>query len=150
MQVIDVQRSIHAPADRAFAVLTEHEAMWRWTPGVKRVELDPEGAPDRNGLGAVRKIHMPGMVLAEEVVGWLPPHWYEYRVVGGGPIRDHLGRVEVTPEGDDRCTVRWRIEFRGALPGLGLITRLALGTAIRKMLDNAKAIIEADVTHVAA
>lgn len=129
-------------------MLTEHEAMWRWTPGVKRVELDPEGTPDRNGMGAVRNIHMPGMVLREEVVGWLAPQWYEYRVLGGGPVRDHLGRVEVTPQGEDACTVRWRIEFRGALPGLGLAVKLPLGVAINKMLDNAKTLIESDASAV--
>ncbi len=142
MQVIDVQVEVAAPAERAFAVLSEHESMWRWTPGVKHVELDPPGREHRNGLGAVRRIHAPGMVLREEVVGWLPPHWYEYRVVGGAPIRDHLGRIEVTPVGEDRCNVRWRIEFRSRVPGLGLAIKLGFRVFIKQMLENAKAIAE--------
>ncbi len=152
MQVIDVQVEVAAPAERMFAVLAEHESMWRWSPGIKSVELDPPGPDDRNGIGAVRRIQLVagGVVLREEVVGWLPPHWYEYRVIGRAPIRDHLGRVEVTPLGDDRCKARWRIEFRSRVPGLGPLIRIGFRAAIKQMLDNAKSLAERNEGPAAA
>lgn len=150
MQVIDVEIEVRAPAERTFALLTDHESMWRWSPGIKRVELATEGSPDRNGMGAVRVIHTGALTLREEVVGWLPPHWYEYRLVGRAPVRDHLGRVEVEARGEDRCKVRWRIEFRPVVPGTGLIVRLALGASIKGMLENAKKLAERGDEGIAA
>ena len=131
-----------APPERLFAVLTDHRAMPRWFPPIRRVDLDPEGSPDPNGLGAVRKVHALGPPIVERVVEWEPPRRYVYVLEAGAPIRNHRGevRVEAAP-GGSKAT--WTITFAPVIPGTGWLVRAVLTPAVVRMLRGAALLAEA-------
>ena len=88
--------TVHAPVDRVWEVLSDHEGMSRWAPGLK-VALRSEGSTDRNGLGAVRVIDAPGPApsIVEEVVAFEPGHRLGYRALSGVPLKGYGGDVQL-------------------------------------------------------
>jgi uncharacterized protein YndB with AHSA1/START domain len=140
MTQLDISTHIRAPRDSVWAAITDHEGMVGWAP-LRSVTLAREGSPDRNGVGAVRRMHGPGVTIEEEVVAWDPPYAYDYRLLRGAPIRKHRGRIELSQQGE-ATEVRWRIEFRPVIPGTGWLLRLVLGQSLGSMLARLKRKLE--------
>ena len=92
-------RQIAAPPQTVFDVLTEHERYAAITPMRKSV-LEREGAPVRNGVGAIRVLTSLGPPLREEVIAYRSPSRFSYKLLSGAPVRDHVGTVELSPDGD--------------------------------------------------
>ena len=95
MATLDFSRTIAAPPETVFEVATDHRAM----PGFTRfraVELEREGDPAPNGLGAIRVLHLIGPPVREEVVAYEPPRRFSYRMLSGAPVRDHVAVIELT------------------------------------------------------
>jgi uncharacterized protein YndB with AHSA1/START domain len=92
--------TVKRSSDHVWSVLTDHEGMTSWGPGLT-VRLQTEGAPDRNGLGAVRRITAPGPMpaIVEEVVAFEPGKTLGYRALSGVPFKNYGGTVTLTPEG---------------------------------------------------
>ena len=57
-----------APPERVFAVLADHERWPEWFPSVSKVEVI--GAAE--GVGARRRVTIPGSVVEEEFIVWEP------------------------------------------------------------------------------
>ena len=92
-------RQIAAPPETVFDVLTEHHLYASITPMRKSV-LEREGDPPPNGVGAIRVLSSVGPPLREEVIAFQPPSRFAYKLLSGAPVRDHVGTVELRPEGD--------------------------------------------------
>jgi len=86
--------TVSSPVDHVWEVLSDHEGMSGWSPGIK-VALRAEGAPDRNGVGAVRVIDAPGPApsIVEEVVAFEPGRRLGYRALSGVPLKNYAGDV---------------------------------------------------------
>ena len=141
MNRIKVERAIGAPREAVWRMLTDHEGLAAWSPA-GRVELTRNGKRDSDGLGAVRRVSAMGLSVEEEVTAWAPPEHYEYRLLRGAPVRDHLGRVEVS--GDERgCHVTWTIEFRPLVPGSGWALERVLARLLDSMLRRLEARLDA-------
>jgi uncharacterized protein YndB with AHSA1/START domain len=140
MKRLEFGKVIDAPIESVWAAITDHEGMSEWSP-MKRVVVDPKGAPDPNGLGAIRHMKGAGPTIVEEVVEWSPPNEYAYRLRAGAPIRDHKGVVQLTREGNT-TRVRWIIEFRPKIPGTGFIIVGILRRAVGGMLSQLKKKLE--------
>ncbi len=132
MVEIEARVRIAAPLETVWARLTDHEGMSTWMP-LRSVTLSQEGHPDRDGLGARRVMRAVGPPLVEEVVAWDPPTSYEYTLLHGAPIRDHRGRVELSPAGDGTNVV-WSIRFRPRVPGTGWLIGAVLKKVIHRSL----------------
>lgn len=91
-------RQIAAPPETVFDVITDHRLYAKITP-MRRVVLEREGEPAPNGVGAIRVLYSVGPPLREEIVAYESPQRFSYKVLAGAPIRDHLGTVELSPEG---------------------------------------------------
>jgi uncharacterized protein YndB with AHSA1/START domain len=124
MQKIEVERLIPAEPAKVWALLSDHEGMAEWLP-VREVVRRRPGAPDPNGLGAVRTIRGMGLVIEERITGWKPPERMEYVLTEGAPIRDHHGEVVLTPEGSG-TRVHWKVRFRPLVPGTGWLVAALL------------------------
>lgn len=109
-----ITRTADAPAELVFDVLTDHRGYAAITP-VRRAELEREGSPEPNGVGAIRKLHAVGPPLREEVLTYDRPHEYTYRLLSGAPVRDHVGTVTLTPYGEGTL-VSYTIETYPTLP----------------------------------
>jgi len=126
MIAVEVQRHITAPPETVWPVYTDWCSWTDWAR-LGRVRLSRAGAPDRNGVGAIRSINNFGHEVHEEIVGFEPPHRVVYRVVGGlVPMRDHEGEVILEPEGGG-TRVTWRCHFVPTLPGTGPAMRALVG-----------------------
>src|SRR5436190_740282 len=84
---------IRAPLAVVFERLTDHESMRDW-PGVSSCKVITDGAPTKNGLGAVRRITTLGLSLDEKIVRFDPPNGYDYTIVRGLPVK-HLGTLRL-------------------------------------------------------
>ena len=63
-----------------------------------------------------------------------PNRLIEYRITkGGGPIRNHRGRVDFAPTSSG-SRVTWTIQFDGALPLVGPALKFVLGEGVRRGL----------------
>ena len=121
MPTVHVEETVDAPIDALFTVLTDHESYDRFR-GVKSCTLIRDGKPERNGLGAVRRVHFGGpAVLDEEIVVFDSPTVYEYRVIRARPfpVNHTLGRVELEALGPNRTKVTWTSTFDITVPVLG-------------------------------
>lgn len=98
MASFTLEREVAAPPDVVFDVLTDHRGYAEITP-LRRVELEREGEPAPNGVGAIRVLHSVGPPLREEVIGFERPGRFSYRLLSGAPVRDHVGTVALEPEG---------------------------------------------------
>ena len=121
MPTIRVEETVDVARDALFAVLTDHEGYGRFR-GVQKCELIQTGRPERNGLGAVRRVYLGGpTVLDEEIVAYDAPSHYEYLIRRARPlrIRHTLGRVELEALDANRTKVVWTSTFEFPLPILG-------------------------------
>jgi uncharacterized protein YndB with AHSA1/START domain len=93
------QRHIAAPPQTVFDVLTEHHLYAAITP-MRSSVLEREGDPAPNGVGAIRVLTSLGPPLREEVIAYQSPSRFSYKLLSGAPVRDHVGTVELSADGD--------------------------------------------------
>ncbi|MGE5407431.1 MAG: SRPBCC family protein [Syntrophothermus sp.] len=98
MASFTIVRHVAAPPGTVFEVLTDHGRYAEFTP-VRRSELERQGDPPPNGVGAIRALTSVGPPLREEVLTFEPPTRFSYRLLSGAPLRDHVGTVELEAEG---------------------------------------------------
>jgi uncharacterized protein YndB with AHSA1/START domain len=108
MAVVEMEQRFAASPERVFALLTDHVAFGRFVGA--DIQVERPGTPPPNGLGAVRMVRARGTAVREEVVRWEPPTAMDYRVISGAPLRNHLGRMRLTPDGTG-TTLHYQISF---------------------------------------
>ena len=134
MHKVEVNRTVDAPLERAWAVYTDH-AGWNAWAGLQHSSVEREGAVERNGAGAVRCLGSYGFNAWEEILEFEPPARMTYRVVKGGlPMKNHLGEVLFEPDGPG-TKVTWRCRFDSRVPGLGWPMRLYVHRFFRSALE---------------
>ena len=90
------EREVAAPPEIVFDVLTDHRRYTEITP-LRKAELEREGEPAPNGLGAIRVLTaLPGPPMREEVIAYEPPQPLLLHDALGLPVRDHVGTVELS------------------------------------------------------
>ena len=132
--IVEDSQQIDRPSDLVWGIVSNHRGMPQWSPA-RRVVMDAEGAHHPDGLGAIRRIYAFGPPVVEQIVGWDPPYAYDYQLLRGAPIRNHIGRVTVAPAGDTACTVTWRIEFEPIVMGTRWVLRMVVRGVVRQMLE---------------
>lgn len=122
---------VPVPIETAWEVLTDHEGMSSWGPGLT-VSLARQGAPDRNGLGARRRIatRLPAPAIVEEVIAYEPGRRLSYRAVSGVPLRNYVGDVVLTPEGSG-TKIDYSVSADARVP---LVERAAVNLIARGLL----------------
>jgi hypothetical protein len=91
-------REVAAPPETVFEVLTDHRRYAEITP-LRKSELEREGEPAPNGVGAIRVLSSVGPPLREEVIAFEPSTRFSYKLLSGAPARDHVGTVSLEPLG---------------------------------------------------
>lgn len=150
METIDIAIRIRAPIERAWELLSDQEG-YTFAKQVSKAELLKEGRDDKNGVGAILRIRAMGATIVWEVVGFDPPHRFEYRITKFPlPFRHDIGTVELISHGD--CTdVRWMSRFEVPVPLAGRMMELIIcrvfGKVHQSTLEQAKVILEACCNH---
>lgn len=138
---IEREARIEASRERIWEILSDHEGMPRWFPAREVIRRRP-GAPDPNGVDALRVVRASGLAIEERVTAFEPGKRMEYVVTGGAPLRDHRGRVEIEDDVGGSCRVRWSVELRPLIPGTGWLLRRATDGLIRDGLEGLRRFAE--------
>ncbi|HMK62615.1 MAG TPA: SRPBCC family protein [Acidimicrobiales bacterium] len=116
----------HSSAQRetVWRLVAEVEQWERWSMLSRTFLLRP-GAPEPNGVGALRRLGVGRVGSTEEVVAFEPPRHLGYEARKGMPARHY--RADVVLEDDEPgTTIRWAGALEPLVPGTG---RLALAYA---------------------
>ncbi len=111
-----VQRT-SAPVSAVWPLLAHVDAWKRWS-FVTRSFLVREGAPDPDGVGAVRRLAVGPFGSTEEVVAFEPPTHLGYVARRGMPARDYRADVVLSEHGTG-TTITWRGSLEALVPGTG-------------------------------
>lgn len=125
-------RQVDAPPEIVFEVLTDHRRYPEITP-LRNAELEREGEPAPNGLGAIRVLSVAGPPMREEVIAYEPPQRFAYKLLSGLPFRDHVGTVELTPL-DQGTQVTYAVHTTPTVPLGGFAAMAVLKQAIKQLL----------------
>lgn len=137
MASFSFHRSVAAPPEIVFEVLTDHRRYAEITP-LRKSELEREGEPAPNGVGAIRVLRAVGPPLREEVIGYEPSRRFSYTLLSGIPVRDHVGTVELTPEGSGTQIV-YTVRTMPTLPLVGAAVVAAVRLGVKQLLNGVAA-----------
>lgn len=123
------------PPDQVFPLFADHHRFGKLLGApIKRIKDAPAGT-DPNGVGSVRRIAGGPFAFEETVLTAEPLELIEYTVSRGGPIKNHLGRIEFRPTKNGGTALHYTIEFDGRIPGSGKVIAGVLRTLIGRALD---------------
>lgn len=109
-----LRAAVAAPIETVFDVLTDHQNYSRLTP-LRSSTLERRGAPEPNGVGAIRVLRLAGPPIREEVTSFQRPTRFAYRMLSGAPVKDHTGTVELSTRGG-HTDLLWRVETTPRIP----------------------------------
>ena len=126
-------REVAAPPETLFELFVDHRRYSEMTP-IRRSELEREGDPAPNGVGAIRVLRSVGPPLREEVLTYEPPLRFSYKLLSGAPLEDHVGTVELTPQGAG-TRVTYAIRTMPTIPFAGPLVVAVAKRAVKQLLD---------------
>ncbi len=137
-QKIHIVQEFNAPVAALFATLSEHENLNKIFAPAKVVRIK-DGDTSRNGVGSVREIRLPLAPATEETnVVYTENELIEYTITSkGGPIKNHYGSMKFFDLGA-RSRLEYTITFKGRVPVIGLLIKLALQDGIKRGLKKLK------------
>lgn len=138
-QRVHVVQEFNAPIANVFATLSEHENLNQifFPAKIKRL-TNGQGA--RNGVGSSRQMMIPlSPSFVETNTFYEENQRIEYKITSGiSPIKDHLGVMQFTDLGNGRTRLEYTITFKGRLPLVGMLVKLALQDGITRGLKKIK------------
>ncbi len=137
MASFTLTREINAPPEVVFELFTDHRGYADLTP-LRRVDLEREGDPAPNGAGAIRVLHAIGPPLREEVLTYVPPSRFSYKVLSGLPVRDHVGTVELSEHGGGTQVV-YAIRMNPTVPVVGGAVVAGVRHGVKQLLNGVTA-----------
>jgi hypothetical protein len=114
MATITLEKTVAAPPDVVFDVLTDHRGYPAITP-LRGVDLEREGSPAPNGVGAIRVLRLAGPPIREEVTVFDRPRRFGYRLLSGAPVRDHTADVTLSDVAG-RTRIVYRVDTTPTVP----------------------------------
>jgi uncharacterized protein YndB with AHSA1/START domain len=137
MASFTLTREVAAPPETVFEVLTDHRRYAALTP-LRKSELEREGEPAPNGVGAIRRLTAVGPPMREEVIAYESPRRFSYTVLSGLPVRDHVGTVELTPAGGGTRMV-YAVHTQPTLPIVGGAVVAVVKQGIKGLIEGVSA-----------
>jgi hypothetical protein len=123
--VIDVRARSKASREAVWSLLADGCSWSEWGPWQK-AELEQEGTPPPDGVGAIRRLIRRPTVTRERVTAFEPGSRLSYEMLSGLPLRGYQGEVTLS-EADGGTEIHWHTEFDGAkIPGTAPLFRRML------------------------
>ena len=119
-----------APLEVVWPLVGEAKRWKEWS-FLDRSELERTGAPDPDGVGALRRFSRLGVGSREEVVAWEPPRHLAYTIVSGMPVRSYRADVVLEPVGTGTA-ISWSVAFDERFSGTGSMLGLVLHSIITR------------------
>jgi uncharacterized protein YndB with AHSA1/START domain len=127
------EREVAAPPDVVFDVLTDHRRYADITP-MRKSELEREGEPTPNGVGAIRVLRSVGPPLREEVIAYESPRRFSYKLLSGAPLRDHVGTVELTVQGEG-TKMTYAVRTTPTVPLVGRVVVAVARQGVKQLVE---------------
>jgi uncharacterized protein YndB with AHSA1/START domain len=107
---VSATRHSTAPVEAVWA-LVSHAASWKEWASFTVADLEREGVPAPDGVGAIRRFGFPMYTSREEVVAFEPPTHLGYTMLKGLPLAGYRSDVTLTPTADGGTDVSWVSSF---------------------------------------
>lgn len=122
-----------APRDVVWAVVADARSWSDWGDW-QTTELEREGHPPPDGVGAIRRIVRGPLTVREQVELWEPPSRFGYTLLSGLPVLDYHSVVTLTEAGagGDCTNLHWESRFDARYPG----TAAPLRALVRRVLED--------------
>jgi uncharacterized protein YndB with AHSA1/START domain len=117
MATMDFSRNVAASPETVWEVVADLRGMSEYTK-FRKVELEREGDPPPNGVGAIRVLHLVGPPVREEIIAFDAPRRFSYRMLSGAPVKDHVGTIELSPSGSG-TRMSYVVETTPTIPLVG-------------------------------
>jgi uncharacterized protein YndB with AHSA1/START domain len=132
--VIDARVHSSAPREAVWNLVADGRSWSEWGPWQK-AELEQEGTPPPDGVGAIRRLIRRPVVTVERVSAFEPPARLDYEMRSGLPLRGYRGTITLT-EADGGTDIRWHTEFDDAkIPGTASLFRRMLQKFVADVAD---------------
>jgi uncharacterized protein YndB with AHSA1/START domain len=109
-----IDGTVKASPETVFDVYLDHRGYENLVSVIRKAELEREGDPAPNGLGAIRKLHLIGATVREEVTEYERPTKYSYRMLSGAPLDEFKATVTFTPT-EEGTAVAYRVSVVGSV-----------------------------------
>jgi len=140
---IEVGARSRASVERVWELLADARGWPAWTP-FDAAELEREGTPPPDGVGAIRRFTLGKRVTRESVVAFEPPCWLAYQLLSGLPLRSY--RADVTLSAANGGTeIRWVAQLEPLVPGVGWLVKRRLEPFIAEVAERLARRAESDV-----
>lgn len=106
-----------APVEKVFEVVADHAGYKHFMP-LMVSEIEAPGDPAPNGVGAIRRLGVPGYVAREQVVAYEPPTRLSYTILSGIPVVGYRADVDLEPSVSGGTRITWSGSFERAKGGL--------------------------------
>jgi uncharacterized protein YndB with AHSA1/START domain len=134
MATFTIERTIEAPAHEVFAVLTDHRNYSKITP-VRKSELEQEGSPVPDGVGAIRKLSLIGPPMREEVLEYEAGKRFSYKLLSGLPVKDHVGTVTLAKTGPATTDMTYTVETTPTLGPAGFAVVAGIKRGVTQLIN---------------
>ncbi|HAM03372.1 MAG TPA: SRPBCC family protein [Acidimicrobiaceae bacterium] len=122
-----------APPEVVWPLVAEVEHWKEWS-FLTHTFLRQPGAPDPNGVGAVRRLAVGPFGSTEEVVAFEPPRHLGYVARRGMPARHYRADVVLDPEGSG-TRITWSGTMDPLVPGSGPLALAYARSFVRRFLS---------------
>ncbi|ENX00323.1 SRPBCC family protein [Acinetobacter modestus] len=138
-QYINIIKEFDAPVEKVFATLSEHENLNKIFAPAKITRIS-NGKDSRNGVGSARKMSIPlAPSFVETNLVYQENKLIEYAITSGiAPIKAHRGIMKFSDLGNNRSRLDYSITFKGRVPFIGSIIKIALENGINRGLKKIK------------
>ena len=99
-----------AGVEQVWALLSQAHT-WKDWASFSISELEREGDPVPDGVGAIRRFGFPMYASREEVVAFEPPHHLGYTMLKGLPIAGYRSDVTLAVAPGGGTDIRWESSF---------------------------------------
>jgi uncharacterized protein YndB with AHSA1/START domain len=131
MARVEVERTLAAPIEDVFELLSNHEGYTRFR-GFSLAELVREGEGERNGVGALRRLHTGGLKFDEEITAFERPTRMDYVIREVNAPLQHEGASIVLSPAEAGTRVRWTSTSTMRIPLVGGLAAAVASVAIRR------------------
>jgi uncharacterized protein YndB with AHSA1/START domain len=131
VRTVRVEKTIEAPVEQVFDLLTDH-ANYKRFRGIRDSELLREGEPAPNGVGALRRVDVGRLRFEEEITHYESPLRMDYLIRKiNAPLEHEGGSIRLQPtDGGTRAV--WTSTFEVSTRGVGGLLTGVAATSIRR------------------
>jgi hypothetical protein len=130
-----IEKSARSSADPSEVYrLLRDGATWPDWAAIEGFELEREGDGEPEGVGAVR-VFVNGRIRGrDEIIGYAQDRQFRYNHLGGLPVRDYRGVVDLVPR-DSGTDITWTVSFGPKYYGTGWVLARMLGRFLQHNVE---------------